>query len=68
MTTITNHDLYCYLKHNFDEETICDLLGITTEDLVNRFQDKIEERHEELSEEFAEEITGTRGYWPDFEE
>lgn len=68
MTQITNHDLYVYLKHTFDEETICELLGITTEDLVNRFQDFIDERHEELSEEFGEEIRGTFGQWADFEE
>lgn len=67
-TPITNHDLYQYIKHNFDEESICDLLNITSEDLVNRFQDFIDEKHEELAEEFGEEIRGSTGFWPDFEE
>jgi hypothetical protein len=32
----------------YDETTVIDLLDIRTEDLLNRFEDKIEERFEEI--------------------
>lgn len=32
----------------YDEETVIDLLDIRTEDMLNRFEDKIEERFEEI--------------------
>jgi hypothetical protein len=36
-----------------DEITLLELLEINSEELVNRFGDKIEDRFEELSEELA---------------
>jgi hypothetical protein len=43
----TLRDLVRKLK-KYDEETIIDLLDITGEDIVNRFEDKVEERFEEI--------------------
>ena len=36
---------------SFDEITLMELLNISSEDLVNRFSDKIEERFDKLIEE-----------------
>jgi len=38
------------LKH-LDEITILEVLDIASEDIVDRFKDKIEERYEELEED-----------------
>lgn len=51
----TLRDLVRRLK-KYDEETVVDLLDIRTEDIVDRFEDKIEERFEEI-ESFLEDET-----------
>ena len=51
----TLRDLVRRLK-KYDEETVVDLLDIRTEDIVDRFEDKIEERFEEI-EAFLEDET-----------
>lgn len=40
---------------DWDEITLLEVLGITAEDLVDRFYDKIEDKYETLREEFDEE-------------
>ncbi len=39
----------------FDEQILCEVLGISSEDLVERFADHIEARIEELEEDLDEE-------------
>jgi hypothetical protein len=39
----------------FDEITLLELLNITTEDLVDRFEDYVESKYETLVEEVADE-------------
>lgn len=51
----TLRDLVRRLK-KYDEETVVDLLDIRTEDIVDRFEDKIEERFEEI-ESFLDDET-----------
>lgn len=51
----TLRDLVRRLK-KYDEETVIELLDITSEDIVHRFEDKIEERFEEI-EAFLEDET-----------
>jgi len=48
---MTINDLMDRLKQT-DEVTLMELLEITSEDLVNRFQDKIEEQFESLETQF----------------
>ena len=38
----------------FDEVTLLELLNVTSEDLVNRFEDIIDERYDELLKEIEE--------------
>ena len=38
----------------FDEVTLLELLNISSEDLVNRFEDTIDERYDELLKEIEE--------------
>lgn len=51
----TLRDLSRRLK-KYDEETVIELLDINSEDLVDRFEDKIEERFEEI-EAFLDDET-----------
>lgn len=51
---ITLVDLYDKLKLQ-DEITLLELLEITSEELVERFTDIIEEKYEELAEDFEPE-------------
>lgn len=39
----------------YDEITILEILEISSEDLVERFEDKIEEKYETFSEDLEEE-------------
>jgi hypothetical protein len=48
---MTINDLMDRLKQT-DEVTLMELLELTSEDLVNRFQDKIEEQFESLETQF----------------
>ena len=47
---LTFNDICERLKH-LDEITILEVLDIASEDIVDRFKDKIEERYEELEED-----------------
>lgn len=42
------------LKERYDEITLLELLDISSEDLVDRFQDKIEERYDQLQIDLEE--------------
>lgn len=41
-----------------DEVSLLEILDISSEELVQRFEDLIEEKYEELSEKYEEEIFG----------
>lgn len=49
---LTLIDIYDLLEQE-DETTILELLEISSEDLVNRFKDKIEDKFDKLQEEYA---------------
>lgn len=51
----TLRDISRKLK-KYDEETVIELLDITSEDIVDRFEDRIEERFEEI-ESFLDDET-----------
>ncbi len=51
----TLRDISRKLK-KYDEQTVVELLDITSEDIVDRFEDKIEERFEEI-EAFLDDET-----------
>lgn len=51
----TLRDISRKLK-KYDEQTVVELLDITSEDIVDRFEDKIEERFEEI-ESFLDDET-----------
>lgn len=55
---LTYVELLTRLKH-IDEISLLEVLGITSEDLVNRFEDLIEERFDELVEEMDDESEKT---------
>lgn len=52
---ITNNDLKKKLLQ-FDEETVCELLEISTEDLLDRFEDRIDFKYEKLQQEFEADL------------
>ena len=51
----TLRDLVRRLK-KYDEATVIEQLDITSEDIVNRFEDKIEERFEEIEAFLDDEV------------
>ena len=53
---LTLSDVYNRAKL-LDEITLLEVLKISSEDIVERFQDFIEENYEELIEEFADEAS-----------
>lgn len=55
---LTFHDLVELLKRE-DEVTLLEILEISSEDLIERFGDWIEERYEELTEKYQDEVFGT---------
>lgn len=55
---LTFHDLVELLKRE-DEVTLLEVLEISSEDLIERFGDWIEERYEELTEKYQDEVFGT---------
>jgi hypothetical protein len=55
---LTFHDLVDLLKRE-DEVTLLEVLEISSEDLIERFGDWIEERYEELTEKYQDEVFGT---------
>ena len=48
-----------------DEISLLEVLEISSEDLVDRFTDKIEEKYEQLAEDFEEEDLSSEGYRED---
>jgi hypothetical protein len=52
MLTLT--DIYDKLL-NIDEVTLLEILDISTEDIIERFKDKIEDNYDELRKDFEEE-------------
>ena len=44
------------LAERYDEVTLLELLDINSEELVERFSDKIEQRYEKLQQELDDEI------------
>lgn len=54
--TATNYDIRQYLLR-FDVELICDLLEISAEDLLDRFEDFIDVKHEQLAQELEDEVS-----------
>lgn len=52
--SLTLHEL-CEKLKNLDEISILELLNISAKELVNRFQDEIEERYDNLTEQFEDE-------------
>jgi hypothetical protein len=55
MEGMTLHDLKYKLSHALDEIELLEVLEITTEDLVTRFEDLILEKFDYLAEELKEE-------------
>ena len=53
---ITLAELVLSLKR-IDEISLLEILEISSEDLVDRFTDKIEEKYDSLAEDFEEEKT-----------
>lgn len=43
------------MAKRYDHEEICDLLEIGTQELLERFEDKISENYDELCEELEDE-------------
>jgi hypothetical protein len=44
------------LAERYDEITLLELLDISSEELVERFSDKIEQRYEKLQQELDDEL------------
>lgn len=55
---ITLADMILHLKR-IDEISLLEILEISSEDLVDRFADKIEEKYDILKEDFEEEDDST---------
>jgi len=53
--SVTLQELKAKLVAAYDEVTLLDLLGVDSEQLVERFEDVIEERFDALCKEFQEE-------------
>lgn len=51
--TITRNDLIAQLKYE-DEVLLLELLGITSEDILNRFDDLIELNYDKLLEDYGD--------------
>lgn len=51
---LTVEDVMSRLKH-LDEVTLLEVLGIYSHDIVDRFQDYIENNYENLADELADE-------------
>ncbi len=51
---LTLSDVINHLKR-IDEISLLEILEISSEDIVDRFQDKIEEKYDSLKEDFEEE-------------
>jgi hypothetical protein len=52
--SLTLHEL-CEKLKQLDEISVLELLNISSEELIARFQDEIEERYDNLTEQFEDE-------------
>ena len=52
--SLTIHDLFERLKE-LDELSILEILNLTSEQLIDRFQDEIEDKFDTLIEQFEDE-------------
>lgn len=52
--SLTLHEL-CEKLKQLDEISVLELLNISSEELIERFQDEIEERYDNLTEQFEDE-------------
>lgn len=52
--SLTLHEL-CEKLKQLDEISVLELLNISTEELIEKFQDEIEERYDNLTEQFEDE-------------
>lgn len=52
--SLTIHDLFDRLKE-LDELSVLEILNLTSEDLVNKFQYEIEDKFDDLIEKFEDE-------------
>lgn len=52
--SLTLHEL-CEKLKQLDEISVLELLNISTEELIEKFQDEIEERYDNLIEQFEDE-------------
>jgi hypothetical protein len=50
------NELMELLAERYDEITLLELLDISSEELVERFSDKIEQRYEKLQQELDDEL------------
>lgn len=55
MATLTLQELKDRLAAKFDEVTILELLDLRSQDLVDRFEDIIEQKRESLAAEFDDD-------------
>lgn len=53
--SLTMEELCVTLTNQYDQLLLCEVLDITPEDLVDRFDDRIAERYEQLCEEIEDE-------------
>lgn len=53
--SLTLDELCAKLLTQYDELLICEVLDITAEDLVERFDDRVADRYDELMEELEDE-------------
>lgn len=52
---LTLQELKELLKNQVDEISLLEVLNITAEDIVEKFEDRIEENHDRLAREFESE-------------
>ena len=50
----TLEEIGAILAQRMEHEEICDLLNISTEELLERFEDKIADKYDELNEEIED--------------
>lgn len=54
--TLTFYELCERLTKDLDCEAICDILGITEEDLLSRFEDRVIENLDKLQEDLYDDV------------
>lgn len=57
---LTLSDVINHLKR-IDEISLLEILEISSEDIIDRFQDRIEEKYDSLREDLEEEDLSTEG-------